>query len=69
MIMLNHAAYVEYENTQKKFEHNRKSTPKYDDENDPILREGGKQRLSDLQNDPEAMDRYFADLGNMNMGM
>lgn len=65
MIMLNHAAWVEHENTQKKFELKRKKKEDQDTDEDPILQEGSSQRFSDIENDPAAMDRYFAEIGKV----
>ncbi len=66
MIMLNHAAWVEYENTQKRFESKR--VKKADvAENDPFLEEGSSQRMSDLEKDSAAMDRYFAGFGKLGL--
>lgn len=65
MIMLNHAAWVEYENTQKKFEHKKNKASETDPDLDPLIAEGGTKRLSDLEKDPDALDKYFAELGKI----
>lgn len=63
IIMLNHAAWAEHENAERRYEAKKKAEEK---KNllDPEIEELGGVRMSELQQNPEAFDAYMADIGN-----
>jgi hypothetical protein len=60
IIMLNHAAWADHENSQRRSDAKRKWEEKRDRE-DPKLPEYGGKRLSEVMEDPELANQYMSD--------
>jgi hypothetical protein len=62
VVMLNHAAWAEHENGQRRYEAKRKWEEERD-RNDPKLAEYGGRRLSEVMQDQKLAENYLSDWG------